>query len=275
MDADEFRTHGHELIDWIADYIEGVERLPVAPAVAPGRRPGARCPSTRRPSPSRSSDVLADLDGVIVPGLTHWQHPSFFAYFPAQHVVPVDPRRAAGRRARRAGHELGHQPGLHRGRDADARLDARAARPARRASARTSETGGGVIQGSASEADAGGRSSPPAGGRPAAPSTPTATRRSLVAYATSQAHSSIEKGLRIAGIGTDQLRIVAPRRRRSPCGPAALAADGRRRRGRRAGRRSSCARRGARPVSMAFDPTPAIADVCRDGTACGCTSTRR
>ena len=82
MTPDEFRKHGYQLIDWIADYLEHVETQ----RVARRRRSPATCgpcsPSTRRPSRSRSTTSLADLDRVVVPGLTHWQHPSFFAYFP-------------------------------------------------------------------------------------------------------------------------------------------------------------------------------------------------
>src|SRR6187402_2579666 len=81
MTPDEFRRHGHALIDWIADYVENVETHPVASRVAPG---DVRAQLPEHPPTAREpfEDVMADLDRVVVPGLTHWQHPSFFAYFP-------------------------------------------------------------------------------------------------------------------------------------------------------------------------------------------------
>src|SRR5215208_2947299 len=81
MTPDEFRRHGHTLIDWVADYLDGVEQHRVAPDIAPGdvRRQLPEHPPAERES---FADVIADLDRVVVPGITHWQHPSFFAYFP-------------------------------------------------------------------------------------------------------------------------------------------------------------------------------------------------
>ena len=82
MDGPEFRARGHELIDWIADHLEGLERLPVAPAVQPGDV-RATLPAHPPAAPEPWEAVRRDLDEVIVPGIVHWQHPSFFAYFPA------------------------------------------------------------------------------------------------------------------------------------------------------------------------------------------------
>ena len=81
MTPDEFRTHGHALIDWIAEYVEGVEQYPVASQVKPGDI-RAMLPEHPPAHAEPFSDVLADLDRVVMPGITHWQHPSFFAYFP-------------------------------------------------------------------------------------------------------------------------------------------------------------------------------------------------
>jgi aromatic-L-amino-acid decarboxylase len=82
MSPDEFRRQGHRVIDWIADYWERLDGLPVLSQVSPGdvarQLPGA--------APDRPEDfgtLLDDLDRVVVPGLTHWQHPRYFAYFPA------------------------------------------------------------------------------------------------------------------------------------------------------------------------------------------------
>src|SRR5262245_31821472 len=88
MTPDEFRRQGHALVDWIADYVEGVERYPVASSVKPGDIRSLLPPSPP-PAPESFAAVLSDVDQVIVPGLTHWQHPSFFAYFPANSTYPA------------------------------------------------------------------------------------------------------------------------------------------------------------------------------------------
>lgn len=82
MDPDEFRAQGHAVIDWIADYWQGLDERPVRSQVAPGDV-ASRLP-TRAPTKGEGFDaLLADLDEVVLPGITHWQHPRFFAYFPA------------------------------------------------------------------------------------------------------------------------------------------------------------------------------------------------
>ena len=82
-------------------------------------------------APETLDAVVADLRDIVVPGILQWQHPRFFGYFPANTLVPVDPRRPRHRRPRRERDGLDHVAGRHRGRDADDGLDARAARPAR------------------------------------------------------------------------------------------------------------------------------------------------
>src|SRR5215210_792556 len=87
MTPEDFRRHGHALIDWIADYVENVESRPVSSTAAPGdvrRSLPEHPPSAAEPFET----VLADLDRVVVPGLTHWQHPGFFAYFPGNSSYP-------------------------------------------------------------------------------------------------------------------------------------------------------------------------------------------
>jgi len=79
---EEFREHGHRVVDWIADYWSTVGERPVLAQVQPGEI-AAALPATVREEPEPLDAVLADLDRVLVPGLTHWQHPRFFAYFPA------------------------------------------------------------------------------------------------------------------------------------------------------------------------------------------------
>jgi aromatic-L-amino-acid decarboxylase len=82
MPLDNFRRHGHELIDWIADYLETIEDRPITPAVEPGDI-RAKIPSTAPATGEDMGSILADLDDVVMPGITHWQHPGWFAYFPA------------------------------------------------------------------------------------------------------------------------------------------------------------------------------------------------
>jgi aromatic-L-amino-acid decarboxylase len=80
--TDEFRKRGHQLIDWIADYREGVAALPVMARTEPGAVKAA-LPRTPPLEPESFDDVLRDLDLVVVPGLSHWTHPQFFGYFPS------------------------------------------------------------------------------------------------------------------------------------------------------------------------------------------------
>lgn len=259
MTPDEFRTAGHELIDWIAEYLETVGQRRIVPAIEPGAV-RAQLPEHPPAEPEPWAAVLRDVDDVIVPTVSHWQHPGWFAYFPANTSYPsiLGDLLAAGLGVQGMSwvtspaatevetlmvdwmHELLGLPDRFRS---------------------TSERGGGVIQGSASEAvlvailAARWRAT---GGAVNADGDTTR----LVAYATSQAHSSIEKGLRIAGIGTDRTRIV-PHDDRYAMRADALAdlidAD------RAAGLVPCfvCATHGT-TSSMAFDPTPEIATVCAD-----------
>ena len=80
MDTADFRRHGHELVEWIADYVEHVERYPVLSRVKPGDIRAAL--PANAPEDGESFDaIMADFERVLVPGLTHWNHPGFFAYF--------------------------------------------------------------------------------------------------------------------------------------------------------------------------------------------------
>jgi aromatic-L-amino-acid decarboxylase len=82
VDAEEFRRRGHQLIDWIADYRASVPGRPVMAQTAPGDVRAA-LPAAPPQAPEAFDAILGDLDRVIVPGLSHWQHPSFFGYFPS------------------------------------------------------------------------------------------------------------------------------------------------------------------------------------------------
>src|SRR5205814_8938974 len=82
------RRRGGQVVDWVAGYLERREEIPVVPRVAPGDVRAA-LPADPPDVGEPFEDVLADLDRVIVPGITHWQSPNFFAYFPANASGPA------------------------------------------------------------------------------------------------------------------------------------------------------------------------------------------
>ena len=87
MDPSEFRRHGHALVDWVADYLEQVERYPVLSQVKPGDITAAL--PTAAPEDGEPFDaIMADFERVLVPGLTHWNHPGFLAYFASSGSAP-------------------------------------------------------------------------------------------------------------------------------------------------------------------------------------------
>jgi aromatic-L-amino-acid decarboxylase len=257
-----FRAAGYQLIDWITDYVETIEDRPVTPDVRPGEITGL-LPDHAPVHPERFADVLADVDRIVVPGLAHWQHPNFFAYFPANSSYPAILGELLSAGLGVNGFSWVTSP-------ACTELELRVVDwmaellglPARFRN--TSATGGGVIQGTASEATLVAVLSARWRSTAGAVNHDGDTSR-LVAYATTQTHSSIEKALRIAGIGTDAIRIVendAAFAMRPEALAAAIAAD------RAAGLRPFfvCATRGT-TSSMAFDPTPEIAPICHDAGA--------
>ncbi|MBC8031100.1 MAG: amino acid decarboxylase [Pyrinomonadaceae bacterium] len=87
MSAEEFRRFGHELIDWIAKYFERIEDLPVLSQIEPGDLK-AQLPQSPPASGESMQQIIADVDRLIVPALTHWSHPSFFAYFATSTSAP-------------------------------------------------------------------------------------------------------------------------------------------------------------------------------------------
>jgi aromatic-L-amino-acid/L-tryptophan decarboxylase len=87
MDSNEFRRHAHEFVDWMADYLSTVEALPVRSQVAPGEIAAQLSPGPPLEGEAMD-DIFADFRRDILPGVTHWQHPSFFAYFPANSSPP-------------------------------------------------------------------------------------------------------------------------------------------------------------------------------------------
>jgi aromatic-L-amino-acid/L-tryptophan decarboxylase len=204
MTPEEFRRHGYEVIDWIANYYEKVEAFPVLSPNRPGE--------VRRALPERPpehgepfSAVLADVDQVILPGITHWQHPSFFAFYPANASGPaiLGDLLSSG---------LGVQGMLWATSPACTELEAHVLDwlaelldlPER---FRSTSSGGGVIQDSASSAAlvalvaALHRASGGTVGR-------NGVDGRFTVYASREAHSATDKAVRIAGLGTERLRRV-------------------------------------------------------------------
>ncbi|HJR08017.1 MAG TPA: aminotransferase class I/II-fold pyridoxal phosphate-dependent enzyme [Pyrinomonadaceae bacterium] len=87
MSAEEFRRHGHALIDWISDYFSGIEARPVLAQVKP-RELIEKLPAAPPATGETMDAILADVDRLITPALTHWSHPSFFAYFATSTSAP-------------------------------------------------------------------------------------------------------------------------------------------------------------------------------------------
>ena len=254
----DFRRHGHALIDWLADYYDRVETLPVLSRVVPGQIRAQLPPSP----PANGEDfeaMLADVDRILVPGLTHWQSPNFFAFFPSNTSPPavLGELLCAG---------FGVQGMLWATSPACTELETHVldwvvemlALPDAYRS--TSGLGGGVIQDSASSAAL----CALIAAREQATSGQFNVRGGtgkLVAYISTQTHSSLEKAARIAGIGTDGLRAIEVDDRYA-MKPAALVE--RIRSDRAAGLTPffACATVGT-TSSNAIDPIRAIGEICR------------
>jgi aromatic-L-amino-acid decarboxylase len=87
ISGDDFRRAGHQLIDWIADYFEHPERYPVLSRIRPGEIAQA-LPQSPPDGPEPMERILHDFEETIVPGVTHWNHPGFFAYFAVTGSAP-------------------------------------------------------------------------------------------------------------------------------------------------------------------------------------------
>lgn len=257
MTADEFRTAGYAAIDWIAAYLEGVEDRPVLSTVEPGAI-AARLPARPPTRGEPFAAMLADLDDIVMPGITHWQHPSFFAYFNANASGPsiLGELLSAG---------LGVQGMLWATSPActeveTVMMDWLVELLGLPDGFRSSGKGGGVIQDSASSATL----CAILAARERATGWQTdrgGVDRTLCVYASDQTHSSIEKAVRIAGLGKDQLRLVRSDAR-GALDPAALeaaiAAD-------RAAGHTPCAVVATigTTSSHAIDPVRRVGEICR------------
>ena len=195
MKPDEFRRAGHDAVDWVADYLERVESFPVLSTVEPGAV-RALLPPHPPDAGEPWAAILADLDRIVLPGITHWQSPNFFGYFPANASGPavIGDLVSSG---------LGVQGMLWATSPACTELETHVLDWLVELLGLPDHfRGNGVIQDSASSATlcailaARDRVSP------------TIDRTKLRAYTSNQAHSSVEKGLRVAGLRGDQLRLI-------------------------------------------------------------------
>lgn len=82
MNPDEFRKHAHNLVEWMAGYMENIESYPVKSSVSPGETFG-KIPDSPPEKAESFATLMKDFEEIIMPGITHWQNPNFFAYFPA------------------------------------------------------------------------------------------------------------------------------------------------------------------------------------------------
>ena len=204
MTPDEFRRRGRELVDWIADYQERVASLPVFPKVQPGEIRAAL--PAEAPEQGESFDVvLRDLEEIIMPGLTHWQSPNFYGFFPSNNSGPsiLGELLSAGLSVHAMmwttspaateleTHVLDWLVDL---------LDLPAA-------FRSDSDGGGVIEDTASSATLCALIAARERVTDFASNDDGCDGR-IVAYTSSQAHLSVEKAIKIAGLGRQNLRLI-------------------------------------------------------------------
>ncbi len=253
MHPDEFRRHGHEVVDWIADYLAGVGELPVTPAVRPGEV-RARLPAGPPVAGEPFDALFTDFRGIIVPGMTHWNHPGWFAYFPGNNSPPsilAEMLTAA----------IGAQCMSWATSPAATELE-QVVMDWLRGMIGLPPDFTGVIQDTASTATLVALLSARerATGGAAAARGLAAAGAGLAVYASVEAHSSIDKGVQLAGYGLERLRHI-PGDAAFALDPAALEraieAD------RAAGLVPACvvATIGS-TSSTAVDPVEAIAQVC-------------
>jgi len=204
MSPEEFREEGKKIIDWIADYYEQIENYPILSQVKPGEIK-SKLPKSAPQTGESVDAMLKDLDEKIMPGITHWQSPGFFAYFNSNASFPsiLGDLISSG---------LGVQGMIWATSPAATELETRvldwlAEMMNMPEQFRSTSTGGGVIQDTASTA--------------ALTAIIAARERAtgfqanakgysekLIAYISTQTHSSVEKGIKIAGIGKNNLRLI-------------------------------------------------------------------
>lgn len=257
MSPEEFRRHGKAVVDWIADYYERVESLPVMSIVKPGQ---IRASLPKNPPVQGESFeiMLKDVENLILPGINHWQSPNFFAFFPSNTSFPsiMGEMLSAG---------LGVQGMLWATSPACTELETHVldwlvgmlGLPEKFSS---NSDGGGVIQDTASNSSLCALLAARERATNLASNEHGCDGR-LVAYTSSQAHSSIEKAVKIAGLGRENLRLIEVDENFA-MRPAALAAQIKRD---IAAHRIPCfvSATVGTTSSNAMDPVRAIGEICR------------
>jgi len=204
MSPAEFRRRGHELIDWLADYQERVATYPVLSRVKPGEVRAA-LPEQAPESGESFEAMLRDLEEIILPGITHWQSPNFYAFFPSNNSGPSILGELASAGLAVQGMMWTTSPACTELETLvlDWLVDMLHLPPA----FRSDGDGGGVIQDTASSASLCALLAARARATDML-SNAEGCDGSLVAYTSTQAHSSIEKAAKIAGIGSHNLRLI-------------------------------------------------------------------
>ncbi|OGD18883.1 MAG: amino acid decarboxylase [Candidatus Aminicenantes bacterium RBG_16_63_16] len=196
MKNDDFRLVGHQFVDWIADYFENVEKFPVLSPLEPGDVK-KNIPAVPPARGEAMEGIFRDFERVLLPGITHWQHPGWFAYFPANNSPPsvLGEFLTAG---------LGAQCMVWQTSPAAAELEEVVLDWLRQMTG-LPENFSGVIQDTASTAtlcallSARERST-------GFESNDAGLRAPLTVYASEEAHSSVDKGVKIAGFGSKNFR---------------------------------------------------------------------
>ena len=226
MSPEEFRRWGHAVVDWVAEYQKRVESLPVLSQVQPGEI-RARLPQAPPQQGEPFAAILDDLDRCILPGLTHWQSPNFFAFFPANTSGPSILGEIVSAGLGVQGMLWATSPactelethvldwlvdmlGLPEKFKSGGVIGARtpsSARPGLPEESQPGGAGGGVIQDTASSSAL----CAVLAARERATGFQTNERGGdgrLIAYTSTQAHSSIEKAVKVAGLGRQNLRLI-------------------------------------------------------------------
>ncbi|MFW6259940.1 MAG: pyridoxal-dependent decarboxylase [Tangfeifania sp.] len=204
MTPEQFRTEGKKIIDWIADYYENIEKFPVLSQVKPGEIESL-LPDEPPEKGEPFDEIIHDLNEKIMPGITHWQSPNFYAYFPSNTSFPsiLGDLASSG---------LGVQGMIWATSPAATELETRvldwlAEMMDMPEIFKSASTGGGVIQDTASTSAL----TAVIAARERATkleSNKTGVRQNLVAYVSTQTHTSLEKAIKMAGIGAENLRTI-------------------------------------------------------------------
>ena len=199
MNTSNFRKHAHELVDWMADFLENIESFPVKSPVTPGEII-AQLPENPPDAPQPFSQIMADFQHIIVPGMTHWQHPNFHAYFPANSSPPSV-------LAEMLTATLGAQCMIWQTSPAAAELEERMMHWLQQMTG-LPENWHGIIQDTASSATLCSILTAREQHSRFAVNQRGFSGEKFVVYCSEQTHSSIDKAVKIAGIGSDFLRKI-------------------------------------------------------------------